>query len=89
VAEGAAQGTPTGIWRGIMPPNVRLIVFEKARSKSIRPVRKPLIITLRQSRFGARRLAVLAAKWYSVSLYAKPRKNNNHDQTEVQIVVTR
>jgi hypothetical protein len=73
VAEGAAQGTPTGIWQGRMPPNVRLIVFEKARPKSIRPIGKPIIITLRQSRFGAHRYAVLAAKWYWVSLYAKPK----------------
>jgi len=53
VAEGAAQGTPTQSWRGNVPPNVRLIKSSKARPMSIRPVGKPIIFTLRQSRFGA------------------------------------
>ncbi len=62
VAKGAAQGTPTEIWRGSAPPNIRLIKFEKVRSMSIRPVGKSIILTLRQSRFGAHRYAVLAAR---------------------------
>jgi hypothetical protein len=36
--------------------------FEKARSMTIRLIEKPIIVTLRQSRFGARRYTVLAAR---------------------------
>ncbi len=83
VAEGVAQGTPTQTRRGNALPNVRLIKSSRARSMAIRPVGKPIIFTLRQSRFGACRYTVLAAKWNWVSRSARPRKHNNHDFSEV------
>ena len=56
MAEGAAQGMRPRRWQDIATPDVRLMNFDKTRSISIRPTEKTIIISLRQSRFGARRL---------------------------------
>lgn len=54
MAEGAAQGKSVRSARRQARANVKLTTFEKARSLSIWPVRILIIVTLRQSRFGAR-----------------------------------